>query len=329
MRALMNNKLKIGVVIIGRNEGQRLIKCLDSTLSENTYVVYVDSNSSDNSAENAANAGAEVINLDMSKPFSAARARNTGWKFLLAHYPDIEFIQFIDGDCELQNTWLEQAHNFLIEHAEYAIVCGRRRERYPNATLYNQFCDDEWNTPVGDALACGGDALIRTSALIEVDGYKDYFVAGEEPEMCYRLRHKGRKIYRINAEMTLHDANITRFSQWWKRSNRAGFAFALGAKEHGKASERFGVRSALRPLIWSGLLGCILLLSITEPVMLFALLIYPLQIIKMFLKQKNKSLYGFKSCAFLMLSKLPEAIGVLELMMKTFKKQDYTIIEYR
>jgi GT2 family glycosyltransferase len=319
----------IGVVIIGRNEGQRLINCLNSVNPKNNAVVYIDSNSSDSSVENARIAGADVINLDMSKPFSAARARNTGWKFLLTRYPDIEFIQFIDGDCELQDTWLEQAHNFLIEHTQYAIVCGRRKERYPNASLYNQFCDDEWNTPVGDALACGGDALIRAQCLTEVDGYKDFFVAGEEPEMCYRLRQKSWQIYRLDEDMTLHDANITKFSQWWKRANRAGFAYALTAKEHGKSSERFGVRSALRSLIWSGLLGCIVLLSIIEPVMLFALLIYPLQIIKMFLKQKDKSLYGFKSCAFLMLSKLPEALGVLELMLKTFKKQDYTIIEYK
>jgi len=325
----MNSQLKIGVVIIGRNEGQRLIKCLDSTLSEGTYVVYVDSNSSDSSVENAKNVGADVINLDMSKPFSAARARNTGWKFLLAHYPDIEFIQFIDGDCELQPDWLAHAFEFLSQNISYAIVCGRRRERYPKASLYNQFCDDEWNTPVGDALACGGDALIRTSALIEVDGYKDFFVAGEEPELCYRLRQNTWKIYRLDAEMTLHDANITRFSQWWKRASRAGFAFALAAKEHGKGNEKFGVRRALRSLIWSGLLGCILLISIIEPVMLLALLIYPLQIIKMFLKQKDKSLYGFKSCVFLMISKLPEALGVLELVIKTFKKQDYTIIEYK
>jgi glycosyltransferase involved in cell wall biosynthesis len=322
-------KIKIGVVIIGRNEGERLVKCLASVNQQDNHIVYVDSNSSDNSVENAKNVGADVINLDMSKPFSAARARNTGWQFLLAHYPDIEFIQFIDGDCELQPDWLEHAFEFLSQNRSYAIVCGRRRERYPNATLYNQFCDDEWNTPVGDALACGGDALMRAQCLIEVDGYKDFFVAGEEPEMCYRLRQKSWQIYRFNAEMTLHDANITKFSQWWKRANRAGFAFALSAKEHGKASEKFGVRRALRSLIWSGLLGCIVFLSIIEPVMLFTLLIYPLQIIKMFLKQKDKSLYGFKSCAFLMISKLPEALGVLELMIKTFKKQDYTIIEYK
>jgi glycosyltransferase involved in cell wall biosynthesis len=319
----------IGVVIIGRNEGQRLVNCLNSVNPKTNVVVYVDSNSSDNSVENASNAGADVINLDMSKPFSAARARNTGWKVLLQHYPAIEYIQFIDGDCELKPEWLKNAFEFLSQNESYAIACGRRRERYPGATLYNQFCDDEWDTPIGEALACGGDALIRKKCLIEVNGYKDFFIAGEEPEMCYRLRQNNWKICRLDREMTLHDANITRFSQWWKRANRSGFAFALSAKEHGRGKEKFGVRRAIRPLIWTGLLVSILLLSIMNPLVLFALLLFPLQIIKMFLKQKDKSLYGFKSCAFLMISKLPEALGVLELMMKTFKKQDYTIIEYK
>ncbi len=321
--------MKIGIVIIGRNEGERLIKCLDSTITENTHVVYVDSNSTDNSVKNAKNLGASVIDLDMSKPFSAARARNVGWKYLIEQYPDTEYIQFIDGDCELQNNWLEQAQSFLIKHPQYAIVCGRRKERFPNATLYNKFCDDEWNTPIGDALACGGDALIRTKCLIEVDGYKDYFVAGEEPEMCYRLRQNNWKIYRLDKEMTLHDANITRFSQWWKRAKRSGFAFALSAKEHGKGAEKYGVRRALRPIIWSGVLVLSIILSTIYPTALFALLIFPLQIIKMFLKQKNKTLYGFKSCVFLTLSKLPEALGVMELIVKSLRKQSYTIIEYK
>lgn len=321
--------MEIGVVIIGRNEGQRLINCLNSVDPKLNKVVYVDSNSTDNSVESAKKIGADVIDLDMSKPFSAARARNTGWKHLVEQHPNIEYIQFIDGDCELQPNWLAKAEDFLTQNTEYAIVCGRRRERFPQNTLYNQFCDDEWNTPVGDTLACGGDALMRVSALLEVDGYKDFFVAGEEPEMCYRLRNKGWKVYRIDEEMTLHDANITKFSQWWKRANRAGFAFALSAKEHGKEKEKFGVKRALRSLVWSGLLAFILLVSLFNPSMLIALLLYPLQIIKMFIKQKDKSLYGFKSCVFLMISKLPEAMGVIELIIKTLRKQDYTIIEYK
>ena len=325
----MNIKSKIGVVIIGRNEGQRLINCLNSVNPKLNKVVYVDSNSTDNSVERAKKIGADVIDLDMSKPFSAARARNTGWKHLVEQNPDLKYIQFIDGDCELQPNWLTKAEDFLTQNKEYAIVCGRRRERFPEKTFYNKFCDDEWNTPVGDTLACGGDALIRVSALLEVNGYKDFFVAGEEPEMCYRLRNKGWKVYRIDEEMTLHDANITKFSQWWKRANRAGFAFALSAKEHGKEKEKFGVKRALRSLVWSGLLAFILLVSLFNPSMLIALLLYPLQIIKMFIKQKDKSLYGFKSCVFLMISKLPEAMGVIELIIKTLRKQDYTIIEYK
>jgi GT2 family glycosyltransferase len=325
----MNNKLKIGVVIIGRNEGQRLINCLNSVDPKKNVAVYVDSNSTDNSVGLAKSMGAVVLNLDMTKPFSAARARNFGWQHLISQHCEIEYIQFIDGDCELQPKWLKQAHHFLDNNKEYAIVCGRRRERFPEATFYNQFCDDEWNTPIGDALSCGGDALIRTICLQEVGGYKNFFVAGEEPEMCYRLRQNNWKIYRLDEEMTLHDANITRFTQWWKRANRAGFAFALSAKEHGKDYEKFGVHRTLRSLVWSGLLLSVLLLSLFSPLILLTLLVFPLQIVKMFLKQKEKTLYGLKSCVFLMLSKLPEALGVLELIIKTLRKKDYTIIEYK
>ena len=325
----MKKQIKIGVVIIGRNEGQRLTKCLNSVDSKTNIVVYVDSNSTDNSVEIAKSEGAVVLNLDMTKPFSAARARNTGWQHLITQHSDIEYIQFIDGDCELQPNWLKQAYRFLNNNKGYAIVCGRRRERFPEATLFNQFCDDEWNTPIGDALSCGGDALIRTTCLQEIGGYKNFFIAGEEPEMCYRLRQNNWKIFRLDEEMTLHDANITRFAQWWKRANRAGFAFALSAKEHGKGHEKFGVHRTLRSLVWSGLLLSVLLLSLFSPLILLALLVFPLQIVKMFLKQKNKTLHSFKSCVFLMLSKLPEALGVLELITKTLKKQDYTIIEYK
>ncbi|MFT6269929.1 MAG: glycosyltransferase involved in cell wall biosynthesis [Alphaproteobacteria bacterium] len=323
---------KAGIVIIGRNEGQRLISCLKSISGLNIdfkHVVYVDSGSNDGSQSAAENFGAICLNLDMTCPFSAARARNEGWRYLTEHYSIIEFIQFIDGDCLLQSEWLQQALQHLIKTPRTAVVCGRRREIYPEKSIYNQFCDDEWSTPIGPTLACGGDALMRVKALQDVDGYTNYFVAGEEPEMCYRMRQRNWQIFRLDAEMTLHDANITHFKQWWKRANRAGFAFALSAKEHGKGNEKFGVRQASSSLAWSGLLIGVLLLSLFSPAMLFAVLIFPFQIIRLFLRQQYKSFYGFKSCFFLMISKLPEALGVMELIVKTIKKQDYTIIEYK
>lgn len=329
MNISVNDESKIGVVIIGRNEGQRLVNCLSSVNPKNNPVIYVDSDSTDDSVENAKRAGAEVINLDMSKPFSAARARNTGWKYLINHNMDIEFIQFIDGDCELQPNWLEQAQSFLTSNNEYAVVSGRVREQFPEASLYNKFCNDEWNTPIGDTKACGGNAFIRIKSLLEVDGYKDYFIAGEEPEMCYRLRQNSWKIYRLDEEMTLHDANMTKFHQWWQRAKRHGFATALTVYEHGTGEENLGLRETIRPLAWTAILFIILIIATLSPIYLFLLFIYPLQIIRMFFKKKNHSLYSLKSCAFLMLGKIPESLGIIQFIFKHINKQPYTIIEHK
>ena len=67
----------------------------------------------DGSNQMATEMGAEVIDLDMSRPFTAARARNEGLRQLLLHHPDVDFVQFVDGDCEVVPGWLEAARDFL------------------------------------------------------------------------------------------------------------------------------------------------------------------------------------------------------------------------
>ena len=194
----------------------------------------------------------------MTRPFTAARARNEGLNRLLLLHPDIDFVQFVDGDCEIVQGWLEAAREFLNDHPSHAVVCGRRRERHPERSVYNRLCDEEWNTPIGDALSCGGDAMMRIPALLAVGGYRDSMIAGEEPELCFRLRQKGWHIHRLDREMTLHDVDMTRFSQWWNRTVRSGHAFAEGAWLHGAPPERHWVREARRAWLW----GIILPLAI-------------------------------------------------------------------
>ena len=218
---------KVAAVVIGRNEGERLKRCLAS-LQGLAQLVYVDSGSTDGSLQAARDAGAEVVELDMTAPFTAARARNAGAALI-----DAPFIQFVDGDCEVQPGWINAALTWLADRPEAAVACGRRRERAPEASVYNALADDEWNTPIGEATACGGDALIRTEAFLAAGGYRDDLIAGEEPELCLRLRRLGWSVWRLDEEMTLHDAAMTRFSQWWIRTRRAGHAFAEGAWLHG------------------------------------------------------------------------------------------------
>ncbi len=222
-----------GAVVIGRNEGDRLRICLESILHLAVQTVYVDSGSTDSSVKMARDIGVEVVQLDMSIPFTAARARNEGFNRLLELEPGISYVQFVDGDCEMQHSWSEAALCFLQQHEYVAVVCGRRRERFPERSIYNLLCDIEWNTPIGEAKACGGDAMMRVQAFSGVQGFRNNLIAGEEPELCVRLRQAGWKIWRLVEEMTLHDAAMNRFSQWWKRSVRAGYAFAEGAAIHG------------------------------------------------------------------------------------------------
>src|SRR5262249_15215618 len=127
------------------------------------------------------------------------------------------------GDCQVDPGWLDRALAELDAQPDRAVVCGRRREIYPERSVYNRLADLEWDTPIGEAISCGGDALMRVSAFVAVGGCDTPVSAGEEPELCQRLRVAGWRIVRIDAEMTRHDLAMTRFGQWWRRQFRTGY----------------------------------------------------------------------------------------------------------
>jgi GT2 family glycosyltransferase len=246
---------RVGVVAIGRNEGRRLHACIASLPHGLSRVVYVDSGSTDASVSWAETMGLTVVRLDASAGFTAARARNAGAAELFRVAPHVRYIQFIDGDCELSPGFIEAALGELERDEGLAVVCGRRRERYPNRTIYNRLCDMEWDMPSGDTAACGGDALVRAEAFLEVGGYAAALIAGEEPEMCLRMRRLGYGIRRIATDMTLHDADVRRLAQWWTRSVRAGHAYA----------EVFHRHLGSRDRIWGRELSSAVLLGLVLP----------------------------------------------------------------
>ena len=327
---------QVGVVAIGRNEGERLERCLNSL--QGLPLVYVDSGSSDNSVAFARSVGAHCVELDMTRPFTAARARNTGFHALLEQHPDLKWVMFVDGDCEVQPNWLAQALEVAESDPKIAAVCGRRRERYPSSSIYNEMCDIEWNTPVGDTKACGGDALYRVSVFQQVGGFDDSFIAGEEPELCFRIREHGYSIRRIDAEMTLHDAAMTRVGQWWKRTERSGHAYLLNFLKHGgKNAERFKYQEIRSILLWAGiyllLLAATLLMRSPVPLILLALLVSS-QAAKMTLAlPRTKAQYGksatFRYCVFVMLGKIPQALGVIRAYRNNRTGREHRLVEYK
>ena len=314
----------IAAVVIGRNEGARLVACLASMPASVARVVYVDSGSTDGSCAAARAAGAEVVELDLARPFTAARARNAGVAALRAPGDRCAFVQFVDGDCMLAPGWVDRAAGFLARTPRAAVACGRRRERFPEASVYNRLADLEWDRPPGPTESCGGDAMMRLDAFDAVGGFDPGLIAGEEPDLCARLHAAGWEIWRLDAEMTLHDAAMTRFGQWWRRSRRAGHAAAEGAERHPRGSDP---RRVLRALGWGLLLpGGALAGALATP---WALLALPAQVVRLALRAGAGRRLSWEWAVFTMLGKLPEALGIAEYHLRRRLRRRARLIEYK
>jgi GT2 family glycosyltransferase len=321
---------KFGVVAIGRNEGERLRRCLTS-LSAVGLLVYVDSGSVDQSALCARSLGADVIELDMRVPFTAARARNIGFRRLLAIAPNLTYVQFVDGDCEVDRAWPERAIAYLDGHRDIGAVCGRRRERHPDRSLYNWLCDLDWDRPAGETRAFGGDVMIRAEALQATGGYRDDLIAGEEPELCVRLRAAGWRIWRLDCEMTLHDAAMTRFAQWWRRAVRGGYAYAQGAYLHGAPPERHCLWETRRAWIWGVWipLACLLSIAAFGAWGWLAWLIYPLQILRQTMRNRGTLADRALLALFQVLARSAEGLGQIKFIYDRVLGRRSHLIEYK
>lgn len=321
---------EIGVVVIGRNEGERLVRCLELLQSQTSTIVYVDSGSSDDSMAVARKFGAVVVALDAKIPFTAARARNEGFCTLKRVSPHIRLVQFVDGDCILVKSWLDAALSFIRENADVAVVCGRRRELYPNVSIYNRLADREWDTPVGEASACGGDALMRIDALKAVNGFRAELIAGEEPELCLRLRAMGWRIWRLDADMTWHDLAMTRFDQWWSRTVRSGYGMTEVWWLHRKSATSIWRRQTASAIIWGGLLPlAICLAALVYPLFIAAVLIYPLQIARIAFRQRTAISEPLAYGCLAVFGKFALFQGLLRYCWNRWRGRNLQLIEYK
>jgi GT2 family glycosyltransferase len=322
----------IGAVAIGRNEGERLKRCLTSILSQNVPVVYVDSGSSDDSVAFAEANGVSVTRLDMSVPFTAARARNAGYADLIRAYPDLQFVQFVDGDCSLAPDWIEAARQALQTDEGLGIVTGWRSEIFPEASVYNAICDLEWHAPAGPIVACGGDMVVRRTAFEAAGGFNPQVIAAEDDEFSIRVGAAGFTLQRLPLEMTYHDADMHSFGQWWQRAVRAGHGYAQVGDMHpgyfAAPRKRVLLFGALLPL---AALLFIVLLPLALWIVVF---LYGVSYVKtaIGLRRSHPSLSLAQAChhaIFMLLSKFPNTVGFVRYYLRKLRKSDMEIIEYK
>ena len=326
-----HNGPPIGVVVIGRNEGDRLRRCLASLEDSVCSIVYVDSGSSDGSVVLAQGLDVEVVALDMRIPFTAARARNAGFDRLLQIEPALQYVQFVDGDCEVNSEWLCVASRFLDSHPEAVVVAGRLRERYPEASVYNMLCNMEWDAPAGESKTCGGIAMMRVVAFDAVKGFNAELICGEEPELCSRLRAQGGQVWRLTNEMALHDANMVQFGQWWTRSVRAGYSFAQAVFVDAASSNGRGRNESRSALLWAFVIpilsaGVISVFGVWGATIL---LVYPLQFLRIASRGKRTFKENCVRAFFLILGKFPELQGQIKYRLERLTGRKSRLIEHK
>jgi len=324
----MSRRPSVAAVVIGRNEGARLVGCLASLKGQVDRVIYVDSASSDNSVAEARGAGAKVVQLDPSRPFSAARARSEGFEALGPETPD--FIQFIDGDCSLEPGWIEAGRGALEGQSDLGIVTGWRSEIDRDRSVYNALCDFEWHRPAGDILTCGGDMMVRSTAFQKAGGFDATVIAAEDDEFCIRVRKSGWKIRRLPLEMTVHDAAMTRFSEWWQRAVRSGHGFA----QVGSLHPEYFIPERRRVVFYGAFLPLFALVGLfLSWWLIFAVfLIYGLSYVRTASGLRREGLVAKDSwthAVFLTLSKVPNFLGMLVFWRRRIAGRNMSIIEYK
>jgi GT2 family glycosyltransferase len=221
----------VGVVIIGRNEGEHLVRALGSIGAQAGAVAYADSESTDDSVAIVRERFPATLVVEMraaERPLSPSRGRNEGYAALRRRLPELRYVQFLDGDCELDPRWLSTAAGYLEAHPEVGVVAGRLRERNRDRNAFHRLADMEWDQPAGEVNDMGGIMMVRVDAWERVGGQNPDIPAAEEREFCWRVIDAGYKVLRLADDMALHDIDMASLVEWWTRSVRTGHAYAQG-----------------------------------------------------------------------------------------------------
>jgi len=317
-------------IVIGRNEGKRLVACLASLTEQGVEIVYVDSGSWDNSIAEARKVGALVVELERDKPFTAARARQAGFE-ALAQTGDLpEFVMFVDGDCMVMDGWIAAGEKALRDDPDLGLVTGWRAELYPERSVYNAMCEFEWRRPAGVITACGGDMMVRSKAFEQAGGFDATVIAAEDDEFCVRLAKSGWGLRRIPVEMTRHDAAMLRFGQWWQRAVRTGHGFAQVGWMH----PPYFRREQVRAVVYGLLLPLLLLIGLTESALLFLIVValYGMNYVrttKGLIADGLPAWEARRHARLLTLSKLPNVLGMTLFHWRRLSGRAMQIIEYK
>jgi glycosyltransferase involved in cell wall biosynthesis len=200
------SSVELSIVLIGKNQAWNMARLVESILTQTSQVgsreiIFVDSASTDETLQIAAQYPIHVLRLRPSQTLTPAAGRYVGYR-----YSSGSMVLFVDGDMELYPGWLEHALQALRRRPDVGAVTGEIIDLPKDASTPSTRRPE---VSIGACAArsvpfAAGVAIYRRAALERAGPFNPYLQSDEEPDLCVRIRHQGFQIVRLDHPVVYH-----------------------------------------------------------------------------------------------------------------------------
>lgn len=210
----------ISVIIIAKNEEERVGRCFDSVMKlrkkYSTEIIFVDSASSDKTIDIALKYPIQIYRISKSKYLNPSAGRYVGFPHAKG-----EYVLFIDGDSILIEGFVEKALS-ILKSSDVAAVAGKRIFRKMGESLRIK---EKITGKMREYNTIGGTGIYKRKILEAVGTFNPHMGGQEERELCFRIRQNGYKIIKVDIPMEYH---INKNMDIMEATERAGYFIGVG-----------------------------------------------------------------------------------------------------
>lgn len=222
--------IEVSIVIVNWNVREQVLKCIESlvkTVHIKNEVIVVDNNSNDGSIRAIKEKYPQVKAIQLDKNNGFSRANNIGMRLAKGKY-----ILFANPDVEFMPGAVENMIDFLKQNPDYGMVgpkiinldgtiqttCHRDYptiknelilemglERFSRKLIKRILDEKDFSQPQDMKCGSGSCMLLRREAVYNIGGFnEEYFLYGEDVELCFTLSKKGWKLKYLPSSIVLH-----------------------------------------------------------------------------------------------------------------------------
>jgi N-acetylglucosaminyl-diphospho-decaprenol L-rhamnosyltransferase len=200
----------VSIIIVSYNTGDVIAACLNSLLSDRKYsteIFVVDNASSDESVELIKNNYPSVNLITNTENRGFAAANNQALQLCRGNY-----VFFLNPDTIVKSGSIERAVEFMETHPQIGLAGTKivDQKGFIRETVAYQYPGQRYERTFPEligfiASVSGASMFSLLSVIKKIGGFdEDYFLYGEEEDLCLRIRKLGFEIGYIENAVIVH-----------------------------------------------------------------------------------------------------------------------------